>query len=31
MRDPATWQRMRLGDGARLIEGNPALPAHIHG
>jgi len=31
MRDPADWRRMRLGDGARLIEGTPVLPTHIHG
>jgi hypothetical protein len=31
MRDPTGWRRMRLGDGARLIEGPPVLPTHIHG
>jgi hypothetical protein len=31
MRGPGGWRRMRLGDGARLIEGAPPLPARIHG
>ena len=29
--DPSGWRKMRLGDGARLIEGTPVLPTHIHG
>jgi len=31
MRDPAGWRAMRLGDGARMMEGVPALPPRAHG
>jgi hypothetical protein len=31
MRDPDGWRTMRLGDGPRMIESIPAVPARAHG
>jgi hypothetical protein len=31
MRDPAGWRAMRLGDGARMMEGVRVLPPRAHG